>query len=287
MDERIIREPLCTGQATVTVEEIRYRGFWQETETVTYAAGRPGIVILLTGQGEWTRHGQYQTVEKNQYFAVGTGSETTFWAHKGTELLFLVLLTGRTFSGDDTLAYTVPTGLGRQSLAAIQKEISKRSPGYEAACKRYAQIFLLELSRYGRMPTCFCPKEQDAIAQDIREYIDGHFREKILITEIMERNGLSRAEINQAFYDAYGCTPMQYYHQRRVQEGKRLLEQTDMPIREIAKRIGFCSNSHFVPAFKKYMKITPHQYRRQYRERKARKMQEENRQMELSDYLTG
>lgn len=287
MDERIIREPLCTGQATVTVEEIRYRGFWQETETVTYAAGRPGIVILLTGQGKWTRHGQYQTVEKNQYFAVGTGSETTFRAHKGTELLFLVLLTGRTFSGDDTLAYTVPTGLGRQSLAAIQKEISKRSPGYEAACKRYAQIFLLELSRYGRMPTCFCPKEQDAIAQDIREYIDGHFREKILITEIMERNGLSRAEINQAFYDAYGCTPMQYYHQRRVQEGKRLLEQTDMPIREIAKRIGFCSNSHFVPAFKKYMKITPHQYRHQYRERKARKMQEENRQMELSDYLTG
>lgn len=199
----------------------------------------------------------------------------------------MALITGRTFSGEDTLAYTVPTGLGRQSLAAIQKEISKRSPGYEAACKRYAQIFLLELSRYGRMPTCFCPKEQDAIAQDIREYIDGHFREKILITEIMERNGLSRAEINQAFYDAYGCTPMQYYHQRRVQEGKRLLEQTDMPIREIAKRIGFCSNSHFVPAFKKYMKMTPHQYRRQYRERKARKMQEENRQMELSDYLTG
>lgn len=40
MDERIIREPLCTGQATLTVEEIRYRGFWQETETVTYAVER-------------------------------------------------------------------------------------------------------------------------------------------------------------------------------------------------------------------------------------------------------
>ncbi len=287
MDERIIREPLCTGQATVTVEEIRYRGFRQATETVTYAAHEPGIVILLTGQGEWNRHGQSQTVEKNQYFAVGAESDTTFQTRKETELLFLVLRTGRTFSGEDDLVYTVPTGLGRQSLTAIQKEISKQQPGYEAACQRYAQILLLELSRYGRMPTCFCSKEQDAIAQDIREYIDGHFREKILITEIMERNGLSRAEINQAFYDAYGCTPMQYYHQRRIQEGKRLLEQTDMPIREIAKRIGFCSNSHFVPAFKKYMKMTPHQYRRQYREKKARKMQEENRQMELSDYLTG
>ena len=285
MDEMIIREPLCAGQAAIVVDKISYHGPLKKDRAILYAADGPGIVILLIGQGKRYRDGRSQSVGKNQYFAVGTGTETTLLVQPGTELLFLTVAAH--VSGIDETVYTVPPGTAKQALSAIRREIQKKVQGYEMVCQKYIQIFLMELSRYGRTPACFCPEKQNDAVRDIRDYINAHFREKILLTELMERCGLEREELNRAFCAAYGMTPIEYYHQRRVQEGKALLEQTDLPVQEIAENIGFYSNSHFVPAFKKYMGTTQLQYRRQYREKKARKMKEENRQMELSDYLTG
>lgn len=285
MDEMIIRKSLCTGQAML-VKKISYQGPLGNVETIIYAADEPGIAVLLSGQGKRYRDGQSQSVGKNQYFSVGTGTEITLLTQTGTELLFLAFV-DQDVSGIDGTVYTVPPGTAKQALSAIRKEMQKKMHGYDIVCQKYIQIFLMELSRYGRMPACFYPGKQNAAMQDIRDYINNHFREKILLTELMERCELGREELNRAFYAVYGMTPIEYYHQRRVQEGKTLLEQTDLSVQEIAENIGFYSNSHFVPAFKKYMGTTPLQYRRQYREKKARKRKEENRQMELSDYLTG
>ena len=50
--------------------------------------------------------------------------------------------------------------------------------------------------------------------------------------------------------------------EKRIDESKKLLENTDYSIAEISKLIGFSSQSYFSQAFKKKTLMTPNEYRR-------------------------
>ncbi len=54
---------------------------------------------------------------------------------------------------------------------------------------------------------------------------------------------------------------------KRMGAAKRLLEHTDIPISQIALRLGYSENASFSRAFKSKMRITPDQYRRSLQNR--------------------
>jgi len=59
-----------------------------------------------------------------------------------------------------------------------------------------------------------------------------------------------------------GMTPQRYITERRVQMTKRLIEQTDLKLSDIATQVGFCDPSHLSKVFKKYYALTPQEYRK-------------------------
>ncbi|MDE6168313.1 MAG: helix-turn-helix transcriptional regulator, partial [Acetatifactor sp.] len=69
-----------------------------------------------------------------------------------------------------------------------------------------------------------------------------------------------------AFTKYTGLSPINYLLQKRIQEGKALLESTACSIAQISAMLGFSSQSYFSQAFKKATGKTPAAYRN---ERKA------------------
>ena len=122
--------------------------------------------------------------------------------------------------------------------------------------------------------------------KDIHDYINIHFKEKIVMPDLEERSTLSRTELMKSFLIYYGCTPKEYLDRRRILEAKTLLESTNMSLLEIADKAGFCSASYFSQAFKRHIGMSPLKYRKKTK-KKTETPIEENRQMELSDYLIG
>ncbi|WP_242596346.1 helix-turn-helix domain-containing protein [Enterococcus ureasiticus] len=49
----------------------------------------------------------------------------------------------------------------------------------------------------------------------------------------------------------------------KVEESCRLLHETDLPLYRIATEVGFADSSYFTRVFTKYLKVTPHEYRKQ------------------------
>jgi two-component system response regulator YesN len=47
----------------------------------------------------------------------------------------------------------------------------------------------------------------------------------------------------------------------RINESKKLLKTTNLPVYQIAERVGFNSSSHFIKIFKKNEEVTPLQFR--------------------------
>lgn len=57
-------------------------------------------------------------------------------------------------------------------------------------------------------------------------------------------------------------TPHAYLTCIRLQNAKKLLERTDLPIQKIASECGFSDNSIFYKAFKKSFSLSPSEWRK-------------------------
>ncbi|MBL8991964.1 MAG: helix-turn-helix domain-containing protein [Spirochaetia bacterium] len=81
------------------------------------------------------------------------------------------------------------------------------------------------------------------------------------IQEALLRTGLSETGAHKVFKKATGISPLQYLIDLRIQEGRRLLEITDLSVREIAGHSGFADPFHFSRAFRKKTGLSPAQFR--------------------------
>jgi AraC family transcriptional regulator len=93
------------------------------------------------------------------------------------------------------------------------------------------------------------------------EYIEENLRSNLTLAAIAEAVALSPGHFAHAFRQATGVAPHRYILERRVQQAKVLLRESDMPITEIADRVGCSSHSHFSVLFHRITGLTPRQFR--------------------------
>lgn len=78
---------------------------------------------------------------------------------------------------------------------------------------------------------------------------------------------LSASQLGRVFVDAYGKTPMTYLVTIRVEWLARLLRETDMPIEEAMRQVGWHSRGHAARLFRQAVGVTPTRYRQLVRQR--------------------
>lgn len=101
-------------------------------------------------------------------------------------------------------------------------------------------------------------------AQDIKAVIDRLFQDREALRDELSQMGLLRRSMTEAFVNQYGKTPREYADNLRVEAAKAQLPNKDKPILDIAFSLGFESMSSFYSCFKKFVKMSPGDYRKQY-----------------------
>lgn len=81
------------------------------------------------------------------------------------------------------------------------------------------------------------------------------------MTELSQRIGLSRRQLERVFVTHIGNTPAKHYLKLRVDRAKRLIECTRLPLVDIAMASGFVSVPHFSKCFRMIHRISPRQLR--------------------------
>ena len=74
--------------------------------------------------------------------------------------------------------------------------------------------------------------------------------------------GLSRTKFATRFAELVANTPLNYLTEWRMQIARQLLIDTDIPIIEVAERIGYHSEAAFGRSFKRHFETPPASYRR-------------------------
>ncbi|MFC9326170.1 GlxA family transcriptional regulator [Kitasatospora sp. NPDC057015] len=80
---------------------------------------------------------------------------------------------------------------------------------------------------------------------------------------------MSERSFARRFVEATGTPPLRWLLEQRVLTAQRLLEETDLPVDEVAGRCGFASAVSLRPAFVRRVGVAPREYRRSFRGRDA------------------
>ena len=85
--------------------------------------------------------------------------------------------------------------------------------------------------------------------------------EPLDLTGLARSLGVSTRTLNRRFREATGVTPGTYLTQRRIEEARTLLMDTNLSIAEIGWQVGYRDPSRFTQHFKRHAGVTPRQYR--------------------------
>lgn len=100
-----------------------------------------------------------------------------------------------------------------------------------------------------------------SISEDVLDYINKNFTNRITIDEISNYMHLNSAHLMRKFKKETGKTIQQMITEKRIQESCRLLASSNMSNTEISLMVGFNSPSYFTTTFKHYLNVTPKDYR--------------------------
>ena len=109
------------------------------------------------------------------------------------------------------------------------------------------------------------PVKTNAYVDQCIDYIAKHYREKIHLEDIAQQLGLSVNYLSKLFYKSTGTHFQDYIVRHRVDRSTGLLSHSNMSLTDIAVYVGFPSQSYFGRVFKKYIGVTPRQYRETHR----------------------
>jgi AraC-like DNA-binding protein len=101
--------------------------------------------------------------------------------------------------------------------------------------------------------------------RDIRDYIQENFSRTIHLEELSERFFISKYYLCHEFKKYTGLSPNEYLIATRLNKAKGLLRFADLRVCEISDMTGFASLNHFFYTFKKHEKISPSEYRKQWK----------------------
>ena len=150
----------------------------------------------------------------------------------------------------------------RQIFSSLYK-VSDQIKGHYFKLK-VIEIFLLlsVISTTNHEKRSSYRKQQVDIVKAVNEHISTQFMKRITIDSLSEQFDIPTSTLKRCFKGVYGTTIHHYLKECRINAAKRLLQESDQSILEIANAVGYENGSKFTSAFKEATGVTPSAYRK-------------------------
>lgn len=142
-----------------------------------------------------------------------------------------------------------------KTLIACAREIPYR----HARTGAFLTEFLTGLVDLRGAPTA--PRERTRIGE-VKTWILGHLSDPISIADLAERTGLSTVRFDALFQRETGLSPKDFILREKIRRAQEALLERDDDITRVALDLGFSSGQYFATVFRRYVSMTPQEYRR-------------------------
>jgi AraC-like DNA-binding protein len=152
----------------------------------------------------------------------------------------------------------------------VAEEAKERRSGRDFVLTRLVEALLIEALRStqgdGAPPGLLRGLADERLARAIRQ-MHRQLDRSWTVAEMAKAAALSRSAFFERFNRTVGCPPMDYLLSWRMAVAKDLLRRHDLPLTEVAERVGYSSSSTFSTAFSRHVGQAPGRYGRVARAR--------------------
>ena len=161
--------------------------------------------------------------------------------------------------------YGTPDDYVHQLMRALAADLANECPTGPLVGESLCTAIAVHTARcYGTHAPSEKALQQRPPADRLRglmDYIDSRLGEDLSLFELAVVAGLNPFYLGRLFKANLGTSVHQYVLSQRIERAQRLLHRTTLEIGEVAKAVGFHSQSHFSQTFTRHMGVSPLAYR--------------------------
>lgn len=272
---------------TIAIEEINptflytWKGTRHEDEAVYHCHDHLEMAFVLSGEGKYHIEGEIYDISEGDLIILNPGirHQALFLKQAETPTTeFFVGFSDIQFPGFCANHLPLPSGSYilhtkgelRQRIfkicSSMEAEQAARRQGRYYMLKAYLMQMLILVAREQSEPVkavdgyAFESTNKKYVVEQILNYFEDHYSEKISLDQIAENMYLSPFYVSKIFKSETGDAPIHHLIKIRLEKAKELLEQgASGNIQEVAAMVGYDDAYHFSKLFKKRFGITPTQ----------------------------
>jgi AraC-like DNA-binding protein len=150
-------------------------------------------------------------------------------------------------------------------LDRFEVEQTERAQGYDSALRSLLNLLLVDASRLTRSRTDAVDLRTIPLLVEVFRFIDRRYRDPVSLVDVARHVDRSPGHVTQTVRQATGRTVGEWIVQRRMSEARDLLLDSDLPVAEVGRRVGYGDPVHFTRVFRRCHGHPPGAWRRDAR----------------------
>lgn len=229
------------------------------------------LCYIFEGKGTLTVEGKVYEINKNQGFVITPKTKVTFQSDYESPCQYAWI----GFYGFLSDCYLKRAGLTAETPLFTSKDdiiancflniIEYSKLEHNRYCRIMASLYMIFshfLDRFDEYEVVSTKDPNEGYLRKTLEYIDMNYGEKLSIKEISDYVGIDRKYLHFIFNKKLDISPQQYLIKYRVQKACALLKDNNLSISEVSKIVGYKDPLHFSKMFKKFIGISPKEYKK-------------------------
>ena len=108
---------------------------------------------------------------------------------------------------------------------------------------------------------------QEQVLRSVHDYLVENLHRRITIEALARQFLMNTTTLKDGFKELYGTSIAAHIKEHRMEKAAQLLAEGENPVAEIARQVGYTSQSKFSAGFSQHYGVTPLEYRRKNRKK--------------------
>lgn len=149
------------------------------------------------------------------------------------------------------------------TIAAIETELADRAEGYRQAVLAHLTLLLVDVARLADDVVGELRRGDEPRLAEVFDVIEQRFTQPLSLRDVADSVGVTPGYLTTLVRRRTGRTVLDWITERRMVSARRLLTGTDLPVGEIARRVGMSDPAYFARVFRRSNGLPPLAWRRQ------------------------
>jgi AraC family transcriptional regulator, transcriptional activator of pobA len=148
------------------------------------------------------------------------------------------------------------------TIAAIDTELADRHEGYRQAALAHLTLLLVDIARLATDVVGNLRRSNESLLAEVFDVVERRFAEPLSLRDVARTIGVTPGHLTTMVRRRTGRTVGDWITERRMVQARQLLTGTDLPVGEIARRVGLPDPGYFARVFRHSNGVTPRAWRR-------------------------